>query len=528
MIKLRKIFTIFVIMFLTFSVKINAASINGNTDVNVGDTVTLTFNFGVNIAAYDSINISYDSEMLEYVSGDSLNEGVWWDETSESQGIRTKTYVFRAISDGSTKVMATVSGAVDAGVEMDELGTLTAEKLINISTKVEEPQVDNNTQNTPNTNTGSNNNSITANGNNYLRYLQISEEGLTPNFTKNITDYSLAVGENVNSIEVLARAEDPNATVEITGNDNIVNGENYINIKVTAENGYYRIYTITVTKTSNKETSNAYLQDIIIEDYELDKAFQSEILEYDIGEVLSTVDKLNVIATAKDSNAKIEITGANNLVDEGQGEIIIKVTAPDGITIKEYKIKYTVKAATSEQVLDKEMEDHLKDIQESKTKKEIVLSYLKYIWTAIKKNYLLILMYLLIIVEFVEIVVLRKRLKKSNSDDDNNPPPQKDILKVDIDKNQELPQTDNIEPPQVNNMVQGKFVESEPNVQKNEEVKIGRKGSLEKNVSKADGIKLVDLDKDEGPKDELTFNIFENLSDEDIKKMLNDQIDNEK
>ena len=171
MIKLRKIFTIFVIMFLTFSVKINAASINGNTDVNVGDTVTLTFNFGVNIAAYDSINISYDSEMLEYVSGDSLNEGVWWDETSESQGIRTKTYVFRAISDGSTKVMATVSGAVDAGVEMDELGTLTAEKLINISTKVEEPQVDNNTQNTPNTNTGSNNNSITANGNNYLRYL---------------------------------------------------------------------------------------------------------------------------------------------------------------------------------------------------------------------------------------------------------------------------------------------------------------------------------------------------------------------
>ena len=526
MIKLRKIFAITMVMFLTIAVKINAASISGNTDVNVGDTITLTFDFGTNIAAYDSINVSYDKGMLEYVSGDSLNEELWWDSTQQSQGVRTKTYIFKAICEGSTKVIATINGAIDASIGMDELGTLTAEKLINISTKTEELPVENNTSNISNTNNGSNGNSIIANGNNYLRYLQISEEGLTPNFTRNITDYSLAVGENVNSIEVLARAEDPNATVEVTGNDNIVDGENYINIKVTAENGYYRIYTITVTKTSNKETSNAYLQDIIIENYELNKAFQSEILEYDIGEVLSTIDRLNVIATAKDSNAKIEITGADNLVDEGQGEIIIKVTAPDGITTKEYKIKYTIKAATSEQVLDKDMEDHLKDIQESKTKKEVVLAYLKYIFSAIKKNYLLILMYLLVLLEFIEIVALRKKLKRDNTNDDNNPPPQKDILKVDVDKKEELSKVDNVQLSQINNIVEEKLVDS--NVQENEEVKTGRKGSLEKNVFKADGIKLVDLDKSEETKDELTFNIFENLSDEDIKKMLNDQIDNDK
>ena len=75
-------------------------------------------------------------------------------------------------------------------------------------------------------------------------------------------------------------------------------------------------------------------------------------------------------------------------------------------------------------------------------------------------------------------------------------------------------------------MVEGKFIE--PQLPKNEEVRLERKGSLEKNTSKADGIKLVDLDKDEGPQDELTFNIFENLTDEDIKKMLDEQIENEK
>lgn len=408
---------------------------------------------------------------------------------------------------------------------MEVLGTIGAEKLVNVSIKKDEPQPDNN-QNTGNTNVA-NPSSPTANGNNYLKYLQISEEGLTPNFTKNITDYSLAVGENVNSIEVLARPEDPNATVEITGNDNIVDGENYINIKVTAENGYYRIYTITVTKTNNKETSNAYLQDLIVENYELDKAFQSEILEYDIGEILSTVNKLNVIASAKDGNAKIEIIGADNLVDDGQGEVTIKVTAPDGTTTKEYKIRYTVKEATSDEVLNKEIQDHLKEIQDGKTKKEIVLAYLKYIWSAIKKNYLLILMYLLILIEFIQIIVLRRKLKKVNSDDDNNPPPQKDILKIDVeDKKDELSKSENVDPPQINNMIEGKFIDSQ--FQKDEEVRLERKGSLEKNTSKADGIKLVDLDKDEGPQDELTFNIFENLTDEDIKKMLDDQIENEK
>lgn len=122
--KLRRIFTIAVFMFLALTLNIKAASISGNTDVYVGDTVTLTFDFGVNIAAYDSINVAYDTSILEYVSGDNLNETVWWDESQDSQGIRTKTYVFRAISQGSTKVMINVNGAVDAGESMEELGTI--------------------------------------------------------------------------------------------------------------------------------------------------------------------------------------------------------------------------------------------------------------------------------------------------------------------------------------------------------------------------------------------------------------------
>lgn len=509
------------ILFITSS--IYAASITGNSNIYVGDTVTVTFNFGQNVAAYDDLSVSYDSNIFEYVSGDSLKEEVWWDQTEASNGIATKTYTFRAKKAGSSRIAVVANGVTSANNDMTSLGTITAEKMINVSERAQETPQEKptSTPNTPgNVNTGSN----TSSGNNYLKYLQISEEGLTPNFTRNITDYAISVGENVNSIEVLARAEDTNARVEVTGNTNLVDGDNKINIKVTAENGYYRIYTIIVTKSANKEKSNAYLESLIIENFNLDKEFQSESLEYSIGEILSTINNINIIATPKDKDAKVEIIGADNLVKSGEGEIIIKITAPDGTTTKEYKLKYTVKEATDEEIAQKEMKDYLKEIHDSKTKKELVISYLKYIWAAIKKNYLLVIMYSVVLIQFIIILVLSCKLRKSKNNNDDPDSQDKTILKVEQEtKKENLPEQNiqeniKIEPPKVELL-------DEPVVEEH----VGRKGSLSYKAEEIEntqsGIKLVDLDKNDGPKDELTFNIFENLNDEDIKKMLEEQID---
>lgn len=520
----------FIFVFVVFiGSNIYAASLTGNSNIYVGDTVTVTFNFGTNVGAYDDINVSYDSSIFEYVSGDSLNESVWWDQTETSNGISTKTYTFRAKKSGTSRITVVSNGVTSANESMDSLGTITAEKMINVSERVQEtPQEKpNNTQNTPgNVNTGSNK----ASGNNYLKYLQISEEGLTPNFTRNVTNYAITVGDNVDTIDVLARAEDSNARVEITGNTNLSPGDNTINIKVTAENGYYRIYSIIVTKTADKERANAYLENLIVEGFSLDKDFQSEVLEYDIGELLSTVKYLNVVATTKDKDAKIEIVGASELVKSGEGEVIIKVIAPDGTTTKEYKIKYTVKEATDEQVVQKEMKDYLKDIQNGKGKKEIAIAYLKYIWAAIKKNYLLVIMYALVLVEFVVILVLAGKLRKSkrnNGGGDTPDPQDKTILKVEQKEEEtSLPETNiqesvKIEPPKVELL--NEVIPEETDIQR-----LGRRGSLEKYKAdeiQPEGIKLIDLDKNEGPQDELTFNIFENLNDEDIKQMLEEQID---
>ena len=427
-----------------------------------------------------------------------------------------------------------------ANETMDSLGNISATKTVSVAAIQEEQPKPTQTQNTQG---NVNPTSTYSSGNNYLKVLQISEEGMSPYFNRNTVDYALTVGENVNSIEVLALADDSNARVEITGNTNIVEGENYINIKVTAENGYYRNYTITVTKVKDVSKANAFLANLIVEGYDFTKEFQSETLVYDLGTIPFGIEKFNVAAISQDRDAKVEIIGADKIVESGEGEFIVKVTAPDGTTTKEYKVKYLVKAATDEEKSQKDMQDYLKDVQDSKSKKEVIVSYLKYIWAAIKSNYLLVIMYLVIIIQFIVILVLAHKLKKAK-DYTGGDPEDKTILKVENEKNEEeiqdhIQHSVRIEPPKVELLKEENDVPQETTAVElpklgragsraegfEEEVKPEIQASSQASTQTSGKIQLVDLDKNEGPQDELTFNIFENLNDEDFKRMLDEQID---
>ena len=264
-------------------------------------------------------------------------------------------------------------------------------------------------------------------------------------------------------------------------------------------------------------------------------------MSYDLGEIPFGLESFNIAAIAKDPNAKVEIVGADKLVDSGEGVITVKVTAQDGTTTKEYKVKYTVKAAGAEELQEKQMQDYLKDIQGAQGKKAVFVSYLKYIWAAIKKNYLLVIMYALVLINFIVILVLARKLKKAK--DFTYEPEQEDktILKVESEDTQETPQIEEpvhqhvkIEPPKVELLKEDDELSQETTTV--ELPKLGRAGSRAETIKeekvdvKAETpgkIQLVDLDKNEGPQDELTFNIFENLNEEDIKRLLDDQIDKE-
>ena len=87
-----------------------------------------------------------------------------------------------------------------------------------------------------------------------LETLAVEYFDLTPEFDKNITNYSSEVSNEVNKLNILAISSDESAKVQITGNENLKVGDNQITISVTARNGITnKKYYINVHKRSEEE-----------------------------------------------------------------------------------------------------------------------------------------------------------------------------------------------------------------------------------------------------------------------------------
>lgn len=78
--------------------------------------------------------------------------------------------------------------------------------------------------------------------------ISISPGELSPLFNAEFTRYHATVPNNVTSVRVQARAEDPNATVRVSGGGNLAVGDNTVTVTVTAESGATKTYTITVRR----------------------------------------------------------------------------------------------------------------------------------------------------------------------------------------------------------------------------------------------------------------------------------------
>ena len=162
---------------------------------------------------------------------------------------------------------------------------------------------------------------------------------LTPAFSADVTEYTLTVGEDVTSLDIEAVADDENAKVEITGNDNLLMGENTVEIKVTAEDGTVRTYTINVTKgdTAAIAENTISLEALSIDGYTLSPAFSKNIYEYTLDIPDTSVTSLNVNAMSDTDDTSIEIIGNNNL-QLGENVITILVKSADGNEVATYQV----------------------------------------------------------------------------------------------------------------------------------------------------------------------------------------------
>ena len=170
-----------------------------------------------------------------------------------------------------------------------------------------------------------------------LDIMRLGIEGITPDFSPDVNEYYLIVDENVKDIDVTAIPQNAEANVKITGNKNLKNGLNKIEIVVTSEDKSEKNkYTINVTKTSNEQNANADLETLAIENYVLTPEFDANETNYTVN-VSNNTNNLNILAIASDMNAQVNVTGNTNL-KYGNNKVVITVTAENGITLKKYNI----------------------------------------------------------------------------------------------------------------------------------------------------------------------------------------------
>ena len=175
-----------------------------------------------------------------------------------------------------------------------------------------------------------------ARANKNLSSLEVVGYELSPYFNKNNLTYTVIIPEDVTSIEINAEAEAEaeGAIVRISGNTRLTRQENTVTVRVTAEDGTSRAYSITVLKAPEV---NLKLDSLQIEGLELNPVFDEDIFYYTSSLVDTELTSLNVNAVANDETANVEVIGADNLVD-GENLINIIVSNDDEITIYQVNV----------------------------------------------------------------------------------------------------------------------------------------------------------------------------------------------
>lgn len=177
----------------------------------------------------------------------------------------------------------------------------------------------------------------TKSSNNYLSSLTIS--GYPFNFNRNTTNYDLNI--NQESININAVTLDKSATVESgLGKINLSYGKNVININVVAEDGSRRIYTLNITRSDTRNTSN-YLASLSLSKGSLSPRFNKDTLkytasvDYDVTSVTINATKANKTADFQSGNGPRTVN-----LNEGNNTFKIVVKAENG-DLRTYEIVIT-------------------------------------------------------------------------------------------------------------------------------------------------------------------------------------------
>ena len=340
--------------------------VNDKDVINKEDEFNVTVSTkNLPIAAID-LNIFYDKEKIEFVNnneniGIKENELIysWYDEHGGEDVITNKDLItlrFKAKEDGKTNISIKGKGYDKDGNEIQI-------NFQDLEVKIGEEESNNYviTNSEESTNNESTNVEINTA---YLKTLRINEEGLNPDFNKDIFTYYFLTDKDISNLEITAIPENSNVIVNVTGNTNLKEGLNKIKIEVISEDKTSKNeYTINVTKTKNLEDANTNLETLAIENQIISPEFDVNVTEYNV-EVANNTESLNILVIPENRGAKVEISDYNKL-EVGDNKIQITVTAPNNYTKKVYNLN-----------VHRRNEEEQKNYEENQKNNEIILERL--------------------------------------------------------------------------------------------------------------------------------------------------------
>ncbi len=164
------------------------------------------------------------------------------------------------------------------------------------------------------------------NNNSSLLNIEIEGYEISPEFSKDIKNYTVTIPKNVDKLNVKVTPEENTTTYTIRGNNNLTEKSNIIVITSIAEDKTYQVYQIVVLKESS---TNNYLQNIEVTGGTLNEEFNKENLSYTI-DVDGSVNEITLKGIKEDDASTISGNGTHALV-KGENIITITVTSEDGV-----------------------------------------------------------------------------------------------------------------------------------------------------------------------------------------------------
>ena len=416
---------IFLIILIMISITSIAVESDGQSQDNIYLDISKSevksdeeFSFTINLAnigisAFD-LNIYFNENLFQYVSGPENTNVVngkiitsWYDETggnNAKQNCELVKYTLKAKEIGN-ELISVQGEFYDSEGNLVQRFTDGIEVITEEEGEIEKIEISETSQ--------------TSDDNSKLEIMRLNQEGITPGFSPDVTEYYFLT-KDLNSLEITAIPQNANSEVIITGNTNFKEGLNTININVNSPDKTsvtnYKIY---VTKTNNLEQANANLETLAIENVTLEPEFANDIYGYNTI-VTNTTENLNILAIPEKQTVNVQISGGSNLV-YGNNEILINVIAENGYTKKEYKVNVYRRNEEEQKLVDEQKQIEIQKLnailesqnEENLEKSENNESTQSNIVENIKENKWKIVVAIIIVIAILSIVIYR--IKSYNS-----------------------------------------------------------------------------------------------------------------